>query len=165
MDWGDFLRSLLRLAVPIIAIAGAFLVVALRIYSQMRVRELEIRQRIAMIEKGLVPPPEVDPARFEEALGSRHRFNHGLRAGRYRSAGITLIGVGVGLMVLIGVAGDAPNQGLGVGGFIAVLGLAFFLNSWLDRPSAGAPNPPAPGGLPSPRQPGEAPVDSSLPRS
>ncbi|HVC18575.1 MAG TPA: DUF6249 domain-containing protein [Vicinamibacterales bacterium] len=164
MYLGDFIH-LAAMAIPIVAIAGAFLVAALRIYSQMRVRELEIRQRIAMIEKGLVPPPEVDPARFEDALRTGGRFDRGSRAGRYRSAGITLIGIGVGLMVLIGVAGDAPNQGLGVGGFIAVLGLAFFLNSWLDRPSAGAPNPPAPGGLSSPHQPGDGPVDSSLPRS
>ena len=30
-----------------------------------RVRELEVRERIAMIEKGLIPPPESNPRGFE----------------------------------------------------------------------------------------------------
>ena len=53
--------------------------------------------------------------------------------GRYRSAGITLMGVGFGLMLMIGVAGGAPESGIGVGGFLVVIGLAFFVNSWLSR--------------------------------
>ena len=37
--------------------------------SRARIREFEIRERIAMIEKGLVPPPEKDPDGFDRVLG------------------------------------------------------------------------------------------------
>jgi hypothetical protein len=136
MDYGDP-AGLLVMMIPILAIAGFFLVVALRISSAARVRELEIRQRIAMIEKGLVPPPEVDPGRFEEALHVRGLFDR--RPSRHRSAGITFMGIGFGLMFLIGVAGGAPDQGVGIGGFVVIVGLAFFVNSLFehrqDRPA------------------------------
>ena len=46
--------------IPIVAIAAWALVAVANAFSRMRVRELEIRERIAMIEKGLVPPPEKD---------------------------------------------------------------------------------------------------------
>jgi hypothetical protein len=68
---------------------------------------------------------------------------------RHRSAGVTLMGVGFGLMVLITFAGESPSSALGVGGFLVVIGFAFFLNSLFE-----------------PRQdplvpPGRGPVDSS----
>ena len=44
-----------------------------------RVRELEIRERIAMIERGMVPPPEADPAGFERSLRSVEEFSIGIR--------------------------------------------------------------------------------------
>ncbi len=149
MFWGDQLSGVLAVMIPIVAIAGAFLVGALKIYSQMRVRELEIRQRIAMIEKGLVPPPEVDPARFERTMAATNFSDmpFGRSSRRYRSSGVTLIGVGLGLMILIGFAGGSPETGMGVGGFLAVLGLAFFVNSRLERRhevarAAVSPQPP-----------------------
>ena len=154
MFWGDQLGGLLGMMIPIVAIAGGFLVAALKIYSQMRVRELEIRQRIAMIEKGLVPPPEVDPARFEQSLGHTDlldsRFGRSSR--RYRSSGVTLIGIGIGLMFLITFAGGEPNVGMGVGGFIAIMGLAFFVNSWMEN------RHPAPPAVSRPNEPGRGPV-------
>ncbi|HEY7792056.1 MAG TPA: DUF6249 domain-containing protein [Vicinamibacterales bacterium] len=124
--------TVLPFLIPIIAIAGFFLVIALRISSAARVRELEIRERIAMIEKGIVPPPEVDPGGFEHALGDWRLSHRRNRPSRHRSAGITLMGIGVGLMFLIGFAGDAADQGIGVGGFIAIIGLAFFINSLFE---------------------------------
>jgi hypothetical protein len=51
-------------------------------------------------------------------------------AARYRRSGLILIGVGVGLMLLIGL--QNPREGLGVGGFVACLGAAFFLSSYFD---------------------------------
>ncbi|HUC77429.1 MAG TPA: hypothetical protein VMS04_19170 [Vicinamibacterales bacterium] len=126
---------------PICAILGAFAYAIVRSVSYARVRELEVRERIAMIERGLVPPPEKDPNGFERAMNRYDRvrdlhhdqdWDHlGRRRspGRYRSAGITLIGVGFGLMLLIGVAGGNPSSGVGVGGFVVILGAAFFLNS------------------------------------
>ena len=56
-----------------------------------------------MIERGLVPPPEVDPRGFDRAM-DRYRRATASGSGRHRRAGVTLMGVGFGLMVLIGVA-------------------------------------------------------------
>ena len=44
------------------------------------------------------------------------------------------MGVGLGLMLLIGVAGDNMSSGIGVGGFLVIMGLAFFVNSLFDHP-------------------------------
>jgi hypothetical protein len=51
------------------------------------------------------------------------------------------MGVGFGLMVLIGVAGDNMSSGIGVGGFLVIIGLAFFINSLFEQQSD--PYPPA----------------------
>jgi hypothetical protein len=125
--------------IPICAIIGAFAYSIVRAVSYARVRELEVRERIAMIERGLVPPPEKDPGGFDRAMDRYDRVRdvserYGRRSpGRYRSAGVTLMGVGFGLMLLIGVAGENPASGVGVGGFVVVMGLAFFINSLLGR--------------------------------
>jgi hypothetical protein len=47
--------------------------------------------------------------------------------------GVTTIGLGVALMLIIGVAGDAPESGIGVGGAITALGIAMVVNAYLDR--------------------------------
>jgi hypothetical protein len=127
---------------PIIVMIGAFIYAIIRTLARTRVRELEIRERIAMIERGLVPPPEVDPRGFDRAMHrlERHRFRSG--AGRHRRAGVTLMGVGFGLMVLIGFTAGDSGVAIGVGGFLAVVGLAFFINSLIDN----WPEPPPLGG-------------------
>jgi hypothetical protein len=119
--------------IPITAIVGAFVFAIIQTIMKSRVRELEIRERIAMIERGLVPPPEVDPRGFDRAMHrlERHEFRSG--AGRHRRAGVTLVGVGFGLMVLIAFAGGDSRSALGVGGFLVVIGLAFFINSLIDN--------------------------------
>jgi hypothetical protein len=120
--------------IPIVAIIGSFTYVIVLTLSRARVRELEVRERIAMIERGLVPPPEVDPRGFDHAMDryDRHRYRS---PGRHRRAGVTLMGVGFGLMLLIGVAGDSMSSGIGVGGFLVVIGLAFFINGLFEHPS------------------------------
>jgi Domain of unknown function (DUF6249) len=133
MLWGDQMANVVAILIPIVAIAGAFLIVALKVYSQTRIRELEIRQRIAMIEKGLVPPPEVDPGRFEQTLGAGRSWRYDRRGHRYRSSGVTLIGIGIGLMVLLTYASGEGDAGLGIGGFIAIVGLALVANSLFER--------------------------------
>ncbi len=81
--------------IPIVAIIGAFTTAIIATLSRARVRELEIRERIAMIEKGLVPPPEVDPHGFDRAMDRYDRFDRyrGRSPRRHRSAGVTLMGV------------------------------------------------------------------------
>ena len=150
----DDLQMAWPFLIPIVGTICAFTFVIVLTLSKARVRELEVRERIAMIERGLVPPPEVDPRGFDRAMYryERHRYRS---PGRHRRAGVTLIGVGLGLMMLIGVAGGAMNEGIGVGGFFVIMGLAFFVNSLFDhpaedpppmtsRPGAGGPGPISP---------------------
>jgi uncharacterized protein DUF6249 len=153
----DFNTMFWPFSIPIVAIMGAFIYAIIQTISRSRVRELEVRERIAMIERGLVPPPEVDPGGFDRAMSryERHRSRDDdwrrRTPGRYRSAGITMIGVGFGLMLLIGVAGDSPSSAVGVGGFLVVMGLAFFVNSWMERERDDRPFPPPPPPPPAPR--------------
>lgn len=91
-------------------------------------REFEHRERLAMIERGLVPPPELDPATFESRTGLAGQPES--RAGaRSRSAGIIMIGFGLALTMLIAFAAQEPEVGVGVGGAFALLGAAFIFNS------------------------------------
>ena len=146
--------------VPVVAIVGGIASAIVATVAKARVRELEIKERIALIEKGIVPPPEVDPQGFDHAMGRYDRAQH-LHdrlsfgsAGRHRRAGITLMGVGLGLMVLIGFSGS-PDEGFAVGGFICVLGLAFLINSFFESrvPPSSPPNPPVASGPSAPRSP------------
>jgi hypothetical protein len=151
--------------IPVIAIVGGITVAIVSTIAKARVRELEIKERIAMIERGLVPPPEVDPQRFDRVMdriervrAADHRGVYGnASSGRHRRAGVTLMGVGFGLMVLIGFAGDAPESAVGVGGFLVVMGLAFFINSLFEarqpmpssRDAAGPTTTPPPPSTPN----------------
>jgi Domain of unknown function (DUF6249) len=135
--------------VPIAAIAGAFGTAIAATMARARVRELEIRERIAMIEKGLMPPPEVDPRGFDRAMDHYDRARWTTSSARHRRAGIVLLAIGIGLFLMIGIAGDEPNAGIGVGGFVAVLGLAFLINSLFERQTHDPAPPPGSPGTPS----------------
>src|SRR5437764_11644775 len=116
----DALFTVSPFLVPIIGILAIFAFATIRTLLRARVRELEVRERIAMIERGLVPPPEVDPRGFDRAMRSYDRSRQ-RGPGRHRRAGITLMGVGFGLVMLIGVAGGSMNEGIGVGGFFVIM--------------------------------------------
>ena len=166
--------------IPIVAIIGGITLAIVKSVSLARVRELEVRERIAMIEKGLVPPPESNPRGFERAMEAmdgirkprwedpyeRYLYRRHRGAERHRSAGIMLIGIGFGLMFMLTLAARSPGTGIGVGGFLVLLGLAFFINSFFERrdlgPRGGAwPGPPpAPTGAPLPSD-----IDTHPPRS
>jgi len=112
-------------------VAGVVLMIA-AMNNRRKMRELEHRERLAMIERGVVPSPETDPAAFEAAAG----FPDGSkddddRSQRYRTAGVMLIGFGFGLIFVIGVAARAPEVGWGIGGAWISLGAASLLNYWL----------------------------------
>ncbi len=134
----DDMRWFLGPLIPIVAIIGAFAFAIVQSIQRARIRELEIRARIAMIEKGLVPPPEVDPRGFDRAMTRYDRLQGSTSSGRHRSAGIVLIGVGVGMMVLIGFSGS-PDEGFAIGGFLSVLGITFLINSMFERRFPPAP--------------------------
>jgi hypothetical protein len=118
-------------------VIGGIVLLALVIRGRQRIREQTIQERIALLEKGLVPAPEIDPARFETLIGLRRPASR--TAARYRSAGVMIMGLGLSLVVLLAFAADIPAVALGVGGGLAVLGLAVFINgSLLSEPPPGA---------------------------
>jgi hypothetical protein len=137
-----FLIPLMGIMIPITAIIGAFVFIIIKTLAKARVRELEIKERIAMIERGLVPAPEVDPRGFDRAISriERRESRHG--SGRHRRVGVTLIGVGFGLMLLIGVGGRSLTEGVGIGGFLVIMGVAYVINSFFEQ-SGGDAHPPA----------------------
>jgi len=120
------------LLIPISVILGVFVLMIVRTVVRARVRELEIRERIAMIERGLVPAPEVDPRGFDRAMTRIERREYRSGSGRHRRAGVALMGVGFGLMVLIAFTANETSVAIGVGGFLVVIGIAFFINSLID---------------------------------
>jgi hypothetical protein len=130
--------------IPIVAIVGGILAGIVATVSRARVRELEIRERIAMIERGMVPPPETDPETFDRRMDSVQRLQRGHVAPRHRSAGIILMSIGLGMYVLISFAGGLNREAVGVGGFIAILGLGFFVNSLFFGHQPPPPQMPAP---------------------
>ncbi len=152
--------AIVGMMIPIVAILGGVVIVVISMMSRARLRELEIKERIAMIERGMVPAPESDPRGFDRAITrleqvQRVRQLQSNAGSRHRRAGITLMGVGLGMMVLITFSGESPSTGVGVGGFLVVLGLAFFINAWFEGREAqmAAVPPPTPPAAPTGPQP------------
>ena len=118
--------------IPITVIVGLWVFLITAAMSRARVRELQIRERIAMIEKGLAPAPEIDPQGFQRATAI-HEQRTRRRPQRHRSAGVTLVSLGLGLMLMIAFAGEAPQKAVGIGGFVVMLGMAFIVNGMFDQ--------------------------------
>ena len=112
-------------------IVGGLVMVTMSARSRDRLLELAMRERIAMIEKGLVPSPETDPARFESLMGPRSEPS--VKSLRYRSAGVMIMGLGAALTLVLSYAARAPEVGIGIGGGIFVLGLAAFITGRLGE--------------------------------
>ena len=127
--------------------------------SRRRIREMEHRERLAMIERGLIPSPELDPGGFERRAGIAPALESS-RAARSRSAGVIMIGFGLALMMLISFAAGTPGVGIGVGGAFALLGAAFLFNAMLSRSE---PEPLRPSGRPPQRRDAEAPLPPTEP--
>jgi hypothetical protein len=107
------------LLIPLVGLVGMLGLTAYWISTRRTLRELEIRERVALIEKGLSPPPEVMPTGSVDGVHSP-----ATRADRYRTAGILFVGLGLALMLLLGTTANVPEVGVGVGGAIAILGAA-----------------------------------------
>jgi hypothetical protein len=107
-------------------IMSALAVIWMSMNSRRQIREMEHRERLAMIERGLVPPPEVDPAGFERGLGKRLETEGTVR---FRSAGIMMIGLGAALAVLVTFTAGEAAVGFGIGLAFAALGAAFLANA------------------------------------
>jgi hypothetical protein len=124
--------------------AGVF-VIFLAMRQRAELLQMQHRERMAMIERGQIPLSD-----------SAHAHGASRRAGttqtsRSLSLGIIVVGFGIALMTIVGVAGGSPEAGIGVGGAVAILGAAFIVRSLVVRPEPGASQepPPVPGQLPS----------------
>jgi hypothetical protein len=144
--------------VAMVILAGVGLMVA-AMMNRRRFREMEHQERLAMIERGLLPSPESDPAGFNAGARFPAASDPGVR---YRTAGVLMIGFGLGLVVLLTFTAGEPGVGLGVGGGWAILGAASLLNySLISRREQG--RQPAPRWTPrSTTVPREPPVNGSL---
>ena len=113
------------IGVVVFIMAGVVLLIT-AMNNRRRLLEVAHRERLMMIERGLVPAPEVNPAAFESATGLGVRRTSS--GERYRTAGVIMIGLGLSMMVLLSFAAGTPSIGLGVGGAWAILGGACLLN-------------------------------------
>jgi len=113
------------------------------------VREMEHRERLAMIQRGIVPAPETDPLAFDAQFAPPPPQKHE----RWRAAGVVIIGLGLAMMMLLTFTTREPELGIGVGGAFVVLGATFVVNASLRRadrnayyypPQNGAYRPPRP---------------------
>ena len=145
-------EELIYAIIPVLTLASLFVLAAFWISRRAHARELVHRERLAMIEKGLVPPAELHPGLFD--LPESQSGTAGTAAAaRFRSAGIILVGLGVGVALVIGLAAGKPHVGVGIGGAIAAVGAAMIVNGMLGgghsatRPSGRAQPPVRPGNL------------------
>jgi hypothetical protein len=139
---------------PVLTLVGLFVLAAIWISRRARMRELVHRERLAMIEKGLMPPAELVasgsalPGALEAAAPPLSRT-----ASRFRSAGVMFVGIGVAVGLIIGVAAFEPTVGFGVGGAIAAIGAAMIVNGMLgvrELTTANTAHAAAPGSRPGP---------------
>ena len=117
-------------------------VIWMAMQSRRQIREMEHRERLAMIEKGIVPAPEVDPGAFDRRFGAAPA-TQSPGAVRARSGGVLMIALGLAFMFMLSFAAGAPGVGVGIGGAFALVGAGFFVNSLLmSRADPYRPAPP-----------------------
>jgi hypothetical protein len=135
---------------PIAVMITGVVILLAGLRHRAKMLELVHRERVAMIERGMMPP-ELNPI-----LAESHRLRDGGAArGRSFSVGILVVGFGLALMTVIAIAGGDTTSGVGIGGAIAILGAAFIVRSVLTS---------APQRMP-PSAPSSTPQPSSLPPS
>lgn len=123
----------------LVVFSGVFIVyMGLRQRSQQL--EMQHRERMAMIERGLTPTAE-------QIYGHGHRGPRGPVASRSMSLGIVIVAFGLALMSIISIAAESPEVGVGLGGAVAIVGAAFVVNSLIARSQTQGPQlpPPPPG--------------------
>ena len=118
----------LMTTISLVIVAGATLMIA-TMFNRRRMREMEHRERLAMIERGLMPAPEMDPGGFESAAGLAPPPDE--PGDGYRTAGVLMMGLGFGLMLLIGVTAGHASVGIGIGGGWVIIGAASLINYYL----------------------------------
>ena len=130
MEAGVSEEQVILIVLSLMILAGVA-VLWLAMSNRRALREMEHRERIAMIQAGMVPAPEADPLAFEAQLEPSSSSLS--RKDRWRTAGTLTIGLGLAMMVLLTFTGEM-DTGVAVGGAFAVLGASFLLNGTLLSP-------------------------------
>jgi hypothetical protein len=121
--------------IAVVAIGAWAAIVLYRIYLAGRTRDQAHRERLAMIEKGLVPPPETDPQRFDAMMDWRGRY--GARGQHSRRTGIILLALGLAFSLTGYMQIGSIRMGGTAGVLLIFLGVAFLLISVFEaRPSS-----------------------------
>ena len=132
----------------LVVLSGVFIVV-MGLRQRTQQLEMQHRERMAMIERGLTP---FDERRLAPGMGAAGAA--GFRRGptsRATPLGIVVIAVGLGLMSIVSIVGESPEVGVGLGGAIVVVGAAFIAIGLMARAqSSDHTAPPLP---PDPRDP------------
>ena len=128
------------------AMLSGVVLVYLALRQRSEFLERQHRERMALIERGQVPPP-VPPGIRSQAASSRSM-----------SLGIIVVGLGLGLMTLISIAAETPEIGVGIGGAIVILGASFIVRSLIVKSGSPSQNSPL---VPLPPPP---PYDDRAPR-
>jgi hypothetical protein len=130
----------LAAVLPLTGLVGGVLIILFAMRQRSQTLEMKHRERMAMIERGLVPGPARDPAAFEN-----WQQRHERPPTRSTSIGVVLIALGFAIMLLVAFAGEAVGQAVGVGGAVVVIGAAFVVNGELQRRTPESRSyPPAP---------------------
>jgi hypothetical protein len=127
-DLERLMWSTVPFAIPILAIVGAMTVAIIRVAGQQRLAELERRERIAAIERGVDPaklPPMANADSYPNGngVGSGTRRAQGLMIG-----GLVLLAVGTSMMVLLwSIESDKKVWALGLMPFL--VGVALLISA------------------------------------
>jgi hypothetical protein len=132
--------------VAIAAITGWALITLYRMNIAAQAREHVHRERLAMIERGLVPPPEADPGQFERMMDWHPSRGTEMRADHSRRVGIILVALSIGFGVMMYFLNDDIRRGVGVGALLFLIGVAFLVNAMFEARSARNQPPPTPPG-------------------
>lgn len=140
----DQVLAIFSLAIPIVAMVGAFAVAITRIIASQRQAELAQRERIAAIERG------IDPSKLSPINGGLDPW------GRYHSpqrraqglliGGLVTFAVGIGTSLFL-YGADSSHEAWGVGMIPLLVGLALIVGAailWPRGQGPSAPQPPAP---------------------
>ena len=117
-----------------IAIAGGVLVVVSALRYRAKIVEMTHRERLAMIERGLVPPSELPASPAQET-----RQRRAARSSRLLSAGIVIVGFGLGLAILIAFTSGESDIAIGIGGAVAIVGTAMIVTALVVHRDADVP--------------------------
>jgi hypothetical protein len=126
-------EEVLVIAVSSLFITAGVAVIWMAMQSRRHIREMEHRERLAMIERGMVPPPEVDPAGFERQFSHTAPTRGAIRS---RVAGVFMVSLGLAFMFMLTLITGEPAIGIGIGGAFAIVGAGFLVSSFLTSRDA-----------------------------